>query len=355
MRQMKNIYKISVFVIAAAVLGCAKAVPEGTNDAAKRYFDAWIALNEPDAERVGRGTYVLSEEIVNEDPDGIIVEKDGFVIVRFKTTSLEGNILEYIDREVAEQLGKYSKSSYYGTKIWTTTPETIRAGVYDALMGMKVGHKKRFIVPSWMMSYSNYPTEAEYLAQENEFTNTVYEVEIVDFAKNINDWQYEKIIEAINKPDFQNGAFTGTKVADSTSLGFYFKMLDKVESKKEFTKDTTFYINYTGRLLDIPEFSNGLMFDTTIEDLAKDNYLYSSSRTYEPSKVKWGENFSEITLGGSSVVAGFAKTIWEMANCAPGTKAVGVFYSTLGYTYNGSGSIPPYAPLVFEIEIVEEP
>jgi hypothetical protein len=38
-----------------------------------------------------------------------------------------------------------------------------------------------------------------------------------------------------------------------------------------------------------------------------------------------------------------------------GTKAVGVFYSDLGYGYSGSGSIPAYAPLVFEIEIVEKP
>jgi FKBP-type peptidyl-prolyl cis-trans isomerase len=44
-----------------------------------------------------------------------------------------------------------------------------------------------------------------------------------------------------------------------------------------------------------------------------------------------------------------------MANCGTGTKAVGVFYSPLGYSYNGSGSIPAYAPLVFEIEIVDKP
>jgi FKBP-type peptidyl-prolyl cis-trans isomerase len=35
---------------------------------------------------------------------------------------------------------------------------------------------------------------------------------------------------------------------------------------------------------------------------------------------------------------------------------IGIFYSPLGYSYSGSEpSIPPYAPLIFEIEIVEEP
>ena len=37
-------------------------------------------------------------------------------------------------------------------------------------------------------------------------------------------------------------------------------------------------------------------------------------------------------------------------------KGIGVFYSPLGYNYSGSGaSIPGYAPLIFEIEVVEKP
>ena len=71
--------------------------------------------------------------------------------------------------------------------------------------------------------------------------------------------------------------------------------------------------------------------------------------------ISWGEKYTDLTMGESSVVPGFSQTIWNMANCGPGTKAIGVFYSDLGYGYSGSGSIPAYAPLVFEIEIVEKP
>jgi FKBP-type peptidyl-prolyl cis-trans isomerase len=221
---------------------------------------------------------------------------------------------------------------------------------------MKAGGKKHVVIPEWLMSYSNFATEEEYLDKETEYSSAIYEIEIVDFAKNINDWQLGKMVECFQRPDFFDGAFAGTQIADSTSLGFYFKMLNKVESKKEFPIDTTIYINYTGRLLKLPKYyGDGLMFDTTIENLAKDNHLYSSSKTYEPVAIKWGEKHSDITLSGSNVVSGFSQTIWNMVNCAPGTKAVGVFYSDLGYGYNGSGNIPPYAPLVFEIEIVEKP
>lgn len=357
---MKKLHIITLSVLAAASLfSCAKAEKEGINDAAKMYFDAWVSINAPETVRAGRGIYVYPEYTV--EGTGAVVETDGFAIIRYVIRDLDGTIINYTDREYAEQLGTYSPSGYYGTNVQTTTPETIRAGLYDALVGsngepgLKVGGKKRFIVPEWLMSYENHATEEEYLAQETEYSSAIYEVEVVDFAKNINDWQLGKMEECFDKPDFFDGAFAGTHIADSTSLGFYFKMLNKVESEKEFSQDTTFYINYTGRLLDIPEFDNGLVFDTSIENVAKNNFLYSSSGSYEPCKIKWGESHSEITLNGSNVVSGFSQTLWNMVNCAPGTKAVGVFYSPLGYGYDGSGSIPPYAPLVFEIEIVEKP
>lgn len=353
-RTMKRIYILTLTALAAAIFGgCAKNVPEGTNDANKRYFDAWISVNAPETERVGRGIYVYPESVV--EGTGAVVEKDGFAICRYTCTDLAGNITSYTDKEVAMQLGEYSPSSYYGIRVMTTTDETIRAGVSDAILGMKAGGAKKFVVPTWLMVYSYYATEKEYLEQSSDQASSVYDIKIVDFAKNISDWELSKMEECFKKPDFFNGAFNSTTIADSTSLGFYFKMLSKFESENDFPQDTTIYINYTGSLLDIPEFSDGLVFDTSIENVAKDNHLYSSSKTYKALPVKWAETHSEITLDGSNVVSGFSQTLWNMANCGPGTRAVGVFYSPLGYSYDGSGNIPAYAPLVFEIEIVEKP
>ncbi len=342
------------FAAAMTFCSCAKSVSVGINEADKRYFDAWLSVNAPEAERAGRGIYVFPE--YTEEGTGITVEADGFAILRYVIRNLDGTISSYTDQKYAEQLGTYNPSSYYGVQVQTTTPETIRAGFYDAIIGMKAGGSKRFIVPEWLMSYSNYTTEEEFLAQETEYSSSIYDVKVVDFTKNINNWQLLKMTECFNKPDFCNGAFAGTQIQDSTSLGFYFKMLNKVESKKEFPTDTTIYINYTGKLLDLPDYyGNGLVFDTTLENTAKDNHIYSQSKDYKPVAIKWGEKHSDITLNGSNVVSGFSQTLWNMVNCAPGTKAVGVFYSDLGYGYNGSGSIPSYAPLVFEIEIVEKP
>ena len=55
----------------------------------------------------------------------------------------------------------------------------------------------------------------------------------------------------------------------------------------------------------------------------------------------------------SAVIGGFALTLAQMH---PMEKGIGVFTSDYGYSYSGSGSsIPPYASLIFEIEIVAKP
>jgi FKBP-type peptidyl-prolyl cis-trans isomerase FklB len=132
--------------------------------------------------------------------------------------------------------------------------------------------------------------------------------------------------------------------------GCYYQSLSPaIDTSIHFPIDTTIYINYTCKLL------NGLVFDTSIEKVAKDNGLYSASRTYGPVQIHWNEDYKEITMGedGSSVIGGFALTLAQMH---PMEKGVGVFTSDYGYSYSGSGaSIPPYAPLVFEIEIVAKP
>ena len=123
---MKRIYRITTLIaLAAALCSCAKAVSEGTNDANKRYFDAWISLQKTPLERAGRGIYVYPESVVNGT--GAAVEKDGFAIVRYKCTDLSGNITSYTSKDAAEQLGLYSPSEYYGVEVITTADEIGRA------------------------------------------------------------------------------------------------------------------------------------------------------------------------------------------------------------------------------------
>ena len=347
LQRMKKTNISFLFIVAAVLIaGCAKNVAEGPNVANQRYFEAWMKINEPDAQKTGRGIYVLSETPGTRSE----VSADGFAIVNYRSKSLDGTINAYTDKETAKQLGTYDTTTYYGKTVWTTYAETMHAGILDAIIGMKVGGKKEVVIPSWLMSYSDFSTEAQYLAHSStSYSDAIYEIEVEDFTTDIIRWQIGEISRYF---DANQDIFNSKYITDTIKghTGCYYQSLSPgIDTSYHFPIDTSIYINYTGKLL------NGLVFDTTIEKVAKDNGLYNPSRSYEPVKIYMAEEYTDISMGDdeSSVIGGFALTLSQMH---PMEKGIGVFTSDYGYGYSGSGaSIPPYAPLVFEIEIVAAP
>lgn len=354
---MKKTHRlIPYIIIVAAIAACAKASTESANEANKRYLDAWISINHPglNAQWNGKedpdGLYIIPGE--TREGTGAEITDNGYAIVSYTTTDLEGNFTAYTDAVTAQQMGTYDSTYYYGPQVWLTMDGTIPAGVQDAIVGMKVGGRKKIIVPSWLMTYSTYSTAKKYLNTSSSYSNTIYDFTVEDFTEDINNWQIEKIKERINEAYGGIDSFNQDIRLDTT--GFYFKSLAQQNAEPvAFKSDTTIYINYTGRLL------NGRMFDTNVERIAKDNGLYTETRDYGPVKIQWGDNVSGITMNGSSVVSGFAMALWNLNNLGDSgemDKGIGIFYSPLGYGTTGSGSsIPAYAPLVFEIEIVPAP
>lgn len=346
---MRRIF-VSILYTAALMVaaGCAKESKVGPNDANKRFIEAWMQVNHPEVQPSGLGIYTLEES----DGSGPEIKEGGFAIVDFVTTDLEGNITSYTDKLTAKQLGKYDTTYYYGPKVWTTTKGTLQAGVADALIGMRVGGRKKVVIPSWLMTYKSYDSVEDYLNPPKKkkdeetsttgYDNTVYDIQVRDYVSDIYSWEIEKIGDYLSANPSMN-----MSVTDSLQYGFYYKQVTMPKDTASFPKDTTIYINYTGKLL------NGLVFDTTDERIAKDNGIYSSSKSYAPVSVSWGENYTDIEMSGSSIIGGFGLTLWQMRAFERG---IGIFYSPLGYSYSGSGSsIPGYAPLIFEIEIVKKP
>lgn len=354
---MKNTFKSALYIVATLIIaGCAKTVEPGPYEADKRYLDAWLHINNPNAEASGLGIYVLE----NKEGDGKSVEDEGFVLVNYRSTDLDGNITSHTDAEAARQLGTFDTTSYYGPKFLTTYATTVQAGIRDALIGMHAGGSKKVLVPSWLMTAKEFSTAKQYLEYHDSDNSTsyspaIYTFEVLDFTKNVSEWQIDSIgrffgnktVKIDGRP--AEDIFAGMTAKDSVSNGFYYKQISAPVDDKAFKKDTTVYINYTGKLL------NGLVFDTTIEKVAKENGLYSESKTYEPVRINWGEKYTDVTMGNdqSSIISGFALTLWQMKAME---KGVGIFYSDHGYGYSGSGaSIPGYASLIFEIELVEKP
>ena len=147
---MKRLFLLATIIVTSLFANsCAKHVYVGPNEANKRYFDAWLQVNNIDVKPSGRGIYVLE----NTPGNGEAIKKDGFVFMDYTTYDLDGNILTYTTSEVAKQVGTYDYDSYscfYGPQFMTTYEGNIYAGIADMLLDMNVGGSRKAIIPGGM-------------------------------------------------------------------------------------------------------------------------------------------------------------------------------------------------------------
>ncbi|MGO3653593.1 MAG: FKBP-type peptidyl-prolyl cis-trans isomerase [Sphingobacterium sp.] len=98
----------------------------------------------------------------------------------------------------------------------------------------------------------------------------------------------------------------------------------------------TVVINYTGRL------TNDKIFDTNDSTVAKESDKFNPMRPYEPLRVR---------VGHTPVIAGWTEGL-QLLN--KGAKAKFIIPSSLGYgEKQQQNEIPPYAPLVFDVEVID--
>ena len=85
---------------------------------------------------------------------------------------------------------------------------------------------------------------------------------------------------------------------------------------------------------------DGSVFDTSNEAVAKQAGVFDERRPYEPI---------EFALGQGQVIPGWDEGISLMS---AGSKGKLIIPSIIGYGEQGAGPIPPYSPLVFDVELV---
>jgi len=335
---MKNL----TITCASALLllsGCARTPVTATNDAAKVWFDAWLQIHEDNWTRTPLGCYITEDAPgtgagVQEDTTG-----NRYLWVEYTATTLEGSLNAYSDAASARQMNAYAPYNYYGPRIWQRGENTLYAGVEDALIGMKEGGRRRFVMPGWLGTYLRYKDEATYLDKATG-TAAIYDVKLVKIIPDIVAWETDSLRSYL-KAHFPEAG--DTPVED----GFCYIRRKAAINDVPMTADSTYYINYVARCLD------GRVFDTSIRDTAEFYGIRSGTRAYGPVGIKWAATADKITMGssGSSVITGFAQTLLQMGRYEAGT---GIFISTLGYKSTGSGNaIPPFSPLRFDIELCD--
>lgn len=346
---MKKVY-LYLALAATVACGCAKSPTVGLNDAAKRYFDAWMQVNHPDASPTALGSYIIE----SKEGAGAVAgdaETTPYVWVDYTIRSLDGKVQDSNSEALARQLGTYSPQNYYGPEVWQREGHALPAGLDEVLSSMRAGGSVKVIVPGWLQTNNRYDSEAEYLANVSGSSSSVmYELTLHDLIRDEKKWEADSIGRYIAHH------FPGKSVLDSLRYGFYYFRTGEPSSERVIPADTTVYINYIGRLL------NGTVFDTNIKDSAKFYGIYNASRAYAPSLVQWyssssedeeKEDYKDIKLDSSSIIEGFAYALSQMH---PHEKGTALFHSGAAYKESGSGdAIPGFSPLRFDIEIVDKP
>ena len=154
--------------------------------------------------------------------------------------------------------------------------------------------------------------------------------EFTAYTEELQKVQVEKEVEVIE-------AYLAEKAisAEVTDDGIYYEITQVGNGTKPEVGQTV-KVNYTGMLMD------GTVFDTSIEEIAKEANIYTPGRPYAPL---------EFALGQGRVIKG-----WDigLGLLSEGGKATLVIPSPLAYGNRGQGGlIKPNTILVFNVELVE--
>ena len=148
--------------------------------------------------------------------------------------------------------------------------------------------------------------------------------------------EQQKIIDSLSKIEKQSiqDWLEKKKLKAEEIKGVYY--IQTKEGSGELPKDGQMLsVNYVGRLL------NGMLFDTSIESIAKAEHAVQPGRKYAPIT---------FTLGKKQMIPGFETAAAQMKAGEQGTVVIPF---SMGYGDRNMGNIPPYSTLVFDIEIVE--
>lgn len=126
----------------------------------------------------------------------------------------------------------------------------------------------------------------------------------------------------------------GVRVEREPALGFIFIWLEESNSGVKPEPLDTIEVDYIGRLVD------NLVFDTSIESVAREVGIFNPQRNYQPLKY-----LHDV----GSVIIGFDYAISKMDF---GDKMIAFIPSIYAYGRAGQGNIRPNTPLIFELHLM---
>ena len=341
----RKLVLLAASALCLTLAGCVKDASESTGETARKYLNLWMEANHPDVSAETSGIYIL------EDIPGTGAQWDqenAYIYASTTIRALNGTISSTTEEAVAKQLGTYSIANYYGPKYQAVGEGFSYAGVDALLTGMKVGGKRTAVVPAWLLTTSRYNTQEEYIKACTSSASLIYTVTLEGQTEDIAEAEKALLAQYVSKNYGSVSPVSYVDGEDADGTFYFISDTSGFDEEDALASDAKVNLNYTGKLL------SGKVFDTTLEKVAKDAGIYSDSKSYSPVSITFAESYSDIKMGDSgSPIDGFKGALSLMK--WKGQKATVLFTSARGYKDSGSGSsIPAYAPLIFELEILED-
>lgn len=311
--------------ISLVISSCGKDIEESNEQAHRRYIEAFIENNYPGVKPTESGLYILD----SIPGTGAKVSDSSYVLIDYTITYLDGYYIDYTSADIARQLGQFSYQKLYEPRIWSMTDQ--ESGIKEIFSYMREGGEITAIIPPWLMG-----EDTENLTGNSDGTAKIYNISLKKVIKDVIAYQDSLLNDYVKER---------WSYLDTTEAGFYFlKTKYNPDPTDTLLDEQSVKLRYIGRYL------NGQVFDTNIADTAKKYGIYSQC-SYELLSFKYFDN-EDDALNQNSLVTGFSKALWRMTfdeRCRT------FFNSNFGYGNSGSGNIPGYTPLCFEIQVEKNP
>jgi hypothetical protein len=170
-------------------------------------------------------------------------------------------------------------------------------GFKYALLLLKEGEKGTFLIPSYQAYYESPPAGVE------KYAVIVAEIELLDLLS-----EDDKINNYVKKKSIT--------ITEKTNTGLRFIRTSATTTNDSLKTGDNVSVKYNGMFLSETSFDSGTF---------------------------------GVVIGSNSTIAGFSEGISKLKK---GEKAKIILPSNIGYGSKGSGSIPPFTPLIFDIEIL---
>ncbi|GAB4107861.1 hypothetical protein GCM10028791_03080 [Echinicola sediminis] len=221
----------------------------------------------------------------------------------------------------------------------------VRPGIDEIFSSLRKGDSIQFTAAaSKIFGEMNTPP---FLQPEEEVTLNIGVTEILDesemqdFMTKVQEKQRAKMEQkseeqlATDIKKIQDYMAQNNLNATKTESGLFY-IIEEEGSGDQVEEGNTVAVNYTGYILD------GTVFDTSVEDVAKENDIFNEGRPYEPFSVM---------VGKGRVIPGWDEGLQLLKG---GSKAKLLIPSTLAYGPRQAGEvIAPNSILVFDVEVVD--